>query len=187
MTATAQKLIQCVAPVSLYDSAKVHYALAEKFLATVPYIGSVLITSTWRPPGGAGSPKSFHKRTPCLALDFQPKNSNLWDVFNKLISLGWQRIGIRPDKHMIHIDMGAEFGLARPYLFLEGVGGKDLGPLDKQPLSLLQQIPGYSTSKVRLFPSPETKISPEIKTLIISGIVAVGSGVLTFLIKKYLE
>lgn len=174
--------IKNVSRASLYDATKVHVDLLKRFLFSIPYIGRVTVTSTWRPPGGAGGSRSFHKYVPSLAVDFVPDDRDLWSVFNKLVSLGWQRIGIRPDAHMIHLDMGVEFGLAKPYLFFEGIGGKDLGLLSRQPASRLQQIPGYSTSNVRVFPA-RARAAQKMSWLIPGIVLGIG-GIATYLILR---
>lgn len=122
---------------------KVDYSVAKKLDDAIPTIGPVTITSTWRAPSGAGSSGSLHKKNPCLAIDFKPKDASLWGVFRKLKGLAFKRIGIRPDAHMLHVDVGVEKLGKAPYYFYEPVGGSDGGPIEQQKLSTLQGIPGF--------------------------------------------
>lgn len=135
----------------------VDYDLARKFDKALDWIGSVIITSTWRDwPKG-----SMH--TKGLALDFVPQTKLLWPIYLTLRALGWKRIGIRPDANMIHVDIGMEKGLKKyPYYFYEIVGGKDAGPLDKQPIERLRKIPGYTEEPLKIEPVVKT---PEKKPL----------------------
>jgi len=122
---------------------KVDYLVAQKLDRAIAVIGPITITSTWRPPGGAGSAGSFHKKTPSLAIDFVPDDPDTWGVFRKLQQVGFYRIGIMPGKNAFHVDVGYEKGLANEYYFLENNSGQDLGPISAQSLATLKTIPGY--------------------------------------------
>jgi hypothetical protein len=132
--------------------------LVKRLNDTIPYIGSIKITSTYRP----GDTGSAHSKK--LAVDFKPLKRPLWHVYQIMRALGWQRIGIDPGQGIIHADIGEGRGYSYPYYFLEAKG-KDVGALSKQAQTALAAIPGYlspltavAAGKPITTPAGDTKI-----------------------------
>jgi len=121
----------------------------------LPFIGPVIITSTYR-PDDAGSMHQFG-----YAIDFVSQSREpLGHILTKLIQLGFKRIGVMPEKRMFHIDSGVEHKKAQPYIFLEDTAGNDLGPLSAfPPDEVASMIPGYGEEGPEPIPTAHRDMS----------------------------
>lgn len=169
-------------PLTLPKWEKTDYYTASMLDHAIPYIGGIRVTSTWRPMGSSAATMSFHNRgNICYAIDFEPLDKPMWHIFLILQSLGFRRIGLSPVQKIIHFDRGDDFGARTPYYFFEDRNGKDLGPLDAQPIRYLQNIPGYGTQPAQGPPAIMQYLLSDDKTatLLLAG-AALAAKVLLF-------
>lgn len=131
--------INYLKPSDIPDWEHLSVYLVKRLNDSIPKIGKIKVTST---TGGGHATGSAHYKG--LAADIRPLQIPLYHAYQKLVALGWKRIGIDAGQNILHVDVGELAGFSSPYYFLE-LSGKDAGPLSGQSAARLAAISGYSS------------------------------------------